>query len=252
MSSPHHPFKVTTPSPIAELRKAFSLLEVLVTVAILGIFVGLLLPLLSQMRSNADGAKCMGNMRQIALSLIDYANDHDGRTVAAHYPDEDYNWAQQVTKWDGSSQSLIQFKNYGIWRCPSNLTQTKSPMANGTGPANTSYMINGYRNSAESSENRYANNKVANFRKPSQLYMVLEGRYFRSEVSSQNGSQTIPENIYNSARSLNYARYPHAGKMNIAFADGHVARVSGPVLDRGSSGGSGASGFTNGDAWYAY
>lgn len=232
--------------------RAFTLVELLAVIAIIGVLVGILIPVAFHMRSKARAGQCVSNMRQIAISLILYANDNRGVTVSTHYPDDDLNWAQKVTRWDNSIRTLVEGKSFGAWRCPENDDQTKVPMANGTDPRNTSYMLNGWRNDSEATDYRYAKISVAGIQNPAKLYMVLEGRYFRCETASQSGSSTIPADIYVSARSLNYARYPHDGGMNIAFADGHVARQQGPVLDRGSSGGTQMRGYANGDAWYAY
>jgi prepilin-type N-terminal cleavage/methylation domain-containing protein/prepilin-type processing-associated H-X9-DG protein len=253
MHRPNNQPSVTLKYQPAGSRRAFTLVELLTVIAIVGVLAGILIPVGLSVRARARAAQCSSNMRQIAISLISYANDHKGQTVVAHYPDTGYNWAQEVTNWDGSIKTLKEGTSFGIWRCPENDDQTKSPMANGSGVANTSYMINGYKNSQETTGNRYGHNNTLVFRNPSKLYMVLEGRYFRCETNSQSGSQTIPDNIYPTSGSLNYARYPHDGSMHIAFADGHVSQVRGPVLDRGSSGSSsGANGFSNGDAWYAY
>lgn len=239
-------------SPAAVKTRAFTLVELLSVIAIIGVLAGILIPVALNMRSKSRATQCASNMRQIAISLISYANDNKGKTVSAHYPDNDANWAQQVVRWDGSNRTLVEGRSFGIWRCPENDDQTKAPMANGTGLPNTSYMINGYRNDNETTDHRYAKVTVASIQNPAKLYMVFEGRYFRCEAQSQSGSSTIPAGIYASGGSLNYARYPHDGGMSIAFADGHVARMQGPVLDRGSSGGTQARGYTNGDAWYAY
>lgn len=254
------PILNSVPSILMRLRRffarnhcrAFTLTEVLAAVAITAILIGLLLPVAGLVCSQARSAQCASNMRQIAASLIAYAYDNNGRTVCAHYLAEDDNWAQKVTVWDGSSKFLSEGKSFGIWRCPENRDQTKVPMANGEGVRNTSYMINGYKNNTETPDFRYGNTPTAMIQKPSRLYMVLEGRYFRCTVSGQSGNKTIPENIYPGSGSLDLARYPHSGKMNVAFADGHVEIRKGPIEDRGNSGGTQMRGFTNGDAWYAY
>lgn len=57
-------------------RMAFSLLELLVVVAVIGVLTGLLLPGLSKSRQLARRTQCIKNLRQIALATRNYADDN--------------------------------------------------------------------------------------------------------------------------------------------------------------------------------
>ena len=59
-------------------RQAFTLVELLVVVAIVAILVGLLLPLLGRARENARRVKCAANLRQLITAIQMYAHDHRG------------------------------------------------------------------------------------------------------------------------------------------------------------------------------
>ena len=59
---------------------AFSLLELLLVVAILCLLAALLFPVFARARENARRSSCSSNLRQIGLALNQYAQDFDGWT----------------------------------------------------------------------------------------------------------------------------------------------------------------------------
>ncbi|MCG3150636.1 MAG: hypothetical protein PCFJNLEI_04124 [Verrucomicrobiae bacterium] len=58
---------------------AFTLLELLVVIGIIGVLVGMLFPVLRSARAAAKTTQCLNNLRQISLALQMYVNDSNGR-----------------------------------------------------------------------------------------------------------------------------------------------------------------------------
>lgn len=63
----------------ASYRRAFTLVELLVVVAIIAVLAALLLPTLASAKERARRAACMSNLRQIGLAIQSYAYDYGGR-----------------------------------------------------------------------------------------------------------------------------------------------------------------------------
>lgn len=243
--------------PKGRARSGFTLIELLVVIAIIGVLAGILIPVIAHVRANANTSRCAANLRQIGLQLLSYAGDNRGVTIATHVTGEDGSWTTWQTLlavYDGSYAHLTRGltpreRDYAIWRCPQNHVQTRILSGAAIGEEHGSYGINGWSASTQ----RYTGMPVAALANPAKLYMVTEACYFRMEEFKTDGQGSIPEGLYTSGPS--YLRYAHRGKINMVYADGHLALLDGPLLGRGTtlgSGGTNAMRFSNGASWYAY
>ena len=88
-------------------NKKFTLIEVLVVVAIIGILASLLLPSLGKARGKARMSVCLNNMKQITLGMSMYSLDTDGSAPHA------YRTVQFELEDAG-----IMGQTSGAWECP--------------------------------------------------------------------------------------------------------------------------------------
>ncbi|GAB4108014.1 MAG: hypothetical protein Kow00105_13420 [Phycisphaeraceae bacterium] len=89
-------------------HQAFSIIELMVVVAILSLLMGLLLPALAKARESARSANCLANLKQITNGFHLLADDNDGRL-----PDLD-----DDQPWDLRVQSYLDTDAH-VFVCPS-------------------------------------------------------------------------------------------------------------------------------------
>ena len=63
-------------------RRGFTLIELLTVLAILGVLATLLISSIISVRSSADSAHCLSNLRKIGTAIFTYKADNDGKMIS--------------------------------------------------------------------------------------------------------------------------------------------------------------------------
>lgn len=175
------------------MRRGFTLIELLVVIAIIAILAAILFPVFAKAREKARQSSCLSNTKQIALSILQYAQDYDERFPQTYFSPSTGNqcWAMVV---------MPYVKNQQVFDCPSD-----SFRWNGLWSEQMSY---GYSCLFEGN-----GRAVGTIAKPAETVLMGDGDNFRMRPDGGWTALTPPTG------RLFIPRHNEMG--NIAFCDGH-------------------------------
>lgn len=218
-------------------HKAFTLLELVIVVAIILVLAALLLPVGRAVLTASSSAKCVSNLRQIYVATLAFTEDYGGKLppslgpATVVDPEFSYNaywWSQAylgrytvgpLNRRRDSGGKLTQ-SEAAIYNCPARLADEPDQL-DGNGNPSVSYVmaVTYPKNATKADPSKYMLRTMDN---KSKLAFITEGRGGRF----YNRSKTYP--LGDGRGGL---RRFHNGAMNILFFDGHVESFSGTDED---------------------
>lgn len=160
--------------PLA-VKKKFSLIELLVIIAIVGILMSLLIPSLSNARVKAYSAISISNMKQIGNAFMIYASDENGFMPPSRYP------SGSSAAWPNYVKSIINLNNtHNILSHPGVGFGTNVQRTYGIGMAMMGITESGHFNDRIS-------RRIDNIEKPSLTHLLTETKL----QSANNGKWRI-------------------------------------------------------------
>jgi prepilin-type N-terminal cleavage/methylation domain-containing protein len=192
-------------------NRAFTLVEMLVVIAIIAILAALLLPALLRGKQRALRVECIGNLKQIGTAFQIFAHDHHGR------------FPMEISTTEGGSHEYVDAGNnisgpfYFSYRhlqtlanelvvprmlvCPADTARESAPSFGALQNSNVSYFVGVYSD-------------------PDVPAAILAG-----DRNITNDSGATPSMVRSGA-GLRWTRELHLFKGNVLFSDSHVEQMN--------------------------
>jgi prepilin-type N-terminal cleavage/methylation domain-containing protein len=209
-------------------RRAFTLVELLLVIAIIAILAALLLPALAAAQAKGKRVACLENLKQSALSFQMYTADNDGK-LAQNYPlvqtgTDSWVLGDMKVSADSTNKTLIrQGKFYpyasqvALYRCPSDPSHT------GNAPRVRSYSMNGWMGSRymetyprTNGFRTFVRDSEVSAAGPAKLWVIID----EHEASIDDAWFLVTMDDSRPFASFPAAR--HEGSYGLNFADGHT------------------------------
>ncbi len=226
--------------------RAFTLVELLVVISVIGILAGLLLPALGRAKSKAESTSCLNNVRQLNLGWLLYADQSSDRLVYnlgldSRQPiantNRSMNWVDNIMSWeviDSDNTNLAFLKHSpltpligataGIFVCPSDKLVSDAQRQIGWTHRVRSYSMNAMVGDAGPNVQNGGNIVNPGYRQflhladipnPSGIFVFLD----------EHPDSIGDGYFYNKVSDLEWAHLPgsyHRGAASFSYADGHV------------------------------
>jgi prepilin-type N-terminal cleavage/methylation domain-containing protein len=209
--------------PPANGKGAFTLVEMLVVIAIIAILAALLLPTLGQAKAKARRIQCVANLKQIGVGFHSFLYDHESRLPMQVPTNSGGTLEFTRASYLAGSEFYFQFRHFQalsnelvtprLLVCPTDFARSPAADFADLDNRNISYFVG-------------AN---ADYSRPNS---ILAGD--RNVTNAEYGSRTLLR--LDAYHALDWTRELHAYKGNVLFADARVERLGGEPLTVANSG----------------
>ncbi len=204
-------------STLTSKRTGFTLVEILVVIAILGLLSALLFAAFARVREKGRSASCQSNLRQIALAMQQYVGDNDGTFPAMWFVTDKDTPKAKMFEW---KEVIMPYaKSDAIFRCPSsNVESPNDHVGYNYNWLDLNKIV--WSPNRDPKKNQIVGQHEANFDALADVvlnYDVMATKF--------DGSMVDGREIESSCGPMP-ASDLHSGGANFAYGDGHVKWLS--------------------------
>jgi prepilin-type N-terminal cleavage/methylation domain-containing protein/prepilin-type processing-associated H-X9-DG protein len=193
-------------------KAAFTLIELLIVIAIIGILASMLLPALSQAKSRSQQTRCINNLKQLGLMTLMYAQDHNGLVQIDSPLEPSATWGSIL-----STNQNVRTKD--IFLCPI------------YAPRQFTNWVQIYGVRLDPPE-EYRTGEFGEFLKIDKIFQPSEYLHLADTTSRGRGGKGAVQYYFFRARSEKEVHARHAQKADGWFVDGHAEACKRQRLER--------------------
>jgi len=214
-------------------KKAFTLIELIIVIAIISLLLSISLPALSRSREQAKGVYCLHQIRQLVIASFDYATNNNDYYPIAHrntyvnMVSTFYAWDfTTIHDWNTGEEKVIPGLLWQgdtceeIQQCPSFHGEDNSFNDPYTGyNYNTSYIGHG------SGESIVTPARLTDVRRPAVCAIFGDGEYADGANKFMRAPWPNEGDANFFARAAGTQGYRHLGRTNVGYCDGSARAV---------------------------
>ena len=201
--------------------RIFTLIELLIVIAIIAILAGMLLPALNAARAKAYGINCVSNLKQIGQAMLAYTMDNKDWFPGGTLQNRIYYELAPYTGIDPDKYKYKPWSQRKIWACPADSYRARKYVP-GEGYVSGSYGFSYYARNNLIEEDSVSMIKISLIKQPSKLIYGMDTEDLRDGkalVYTVIAATRWP--FKTDAKGQSDIHFRHSGNASTLWFDGH-------------------------------